>query len=198
VIYLVRHSQTESNLARHYQGALDSPLTALGQAQARRMGELLNQLIPDTTGWRLVVSPLGRAQQTAAIIRDAMGGTLTPSLDPRVAEASMGSWDGLHIDELAARRPPDAPYPERYFQAPDGERFEGIWRRLSDWLGSVREDEKVIVVSHGLAGRFVRAIYGKLPRGELLTLPEPQDAIYRLENGTITEIACEPVRPDAG
>lgn len=89
MIYLVRHGQTESNLARRYQGASDSPLTALGQAQARRMGQLLNRLVPDTTGWRMVASP-GRARQTADLIRQAMGGTLTPSLDPRVAEVSMG------------------------------------------------------------------------------------------------------------
>lgn len=193
MIYLVRHGQTESNLTRRYQGASDSPLTALGQAQARRMGELLDRLVPDMSGWRMVSSPLGRAQQTAAIIREAMGGTLTPRLDPRVAEASMGSWDGLQIDELEARRPQDIPYPERYFQSPDGESFEVVWDRLSDWLGSVAQNEKVILVSHGLAGRFLRGIYGKLAREELLSLPVPQDAIYRLENGAITQIACQPV-----
>ena len=193
MIYLVRHGQTESNLARRYQGASDSPLTALGQAQARRMGELLNRLVPDTTGWRLVASPLGRTQQTAGIISEAMGGTLTLRLDPRVAEASMGSWDGLTLDELEAKRPDDIPYPERYFQSPDGESFEVIWGRLADWLDSVDEDENVILVSHGLAGRFIRGIYGKLPRTELLTLPVPQDAIYALSGGVISQIDCEPV-----
>ncbi|WP_310539834.1 histidine phosphatase family protein [Phenylobacterium sp.] len=193
MIYLVRHGQTESNLARRYQGASDSPLTALGRAQARRMGELLGRLVPDTRGWRMVASPLGRAQRTAEIICEAMGGTLTPRLDPRVAEASMGSWDGLQIDELEARRPQEVPYPERYFQSPDGESFEVIWDRLSDWLGSVGQDDKVILVSHGLAGRFLRGIYGKLPREELMALQVPQDAIHRLEKGAITQIACEPV-----
>jgi broad specificity phosphatase PhoE len=192
VIYLVRHGQTESNLARRYQGASDSPLTALGQAQARRMGELLNRLVPDTTGWRMVASPLGRARQTAAIILEAMGGRLIPSLEPRVAEASMGSWDGLSLDDLEAKRPDDIPYPERYFQSPDGESFDVIWDRLAAWLASVSE-ENVILVSHGLAGRFLRGIYGGLPREALLTLPVPQDAIYALVGGTITQIDCEPV-----
>ena len=191
MIYLVRHGQTESNLARRYQGASDSPLTALGQAQARRMGELLGRLVPDTTDWRMVVSPLGRAQQTAAIILEAMGGGLIPSLEPRVAEASMGSWDGLSLDELEAKRPDDIPYPERYFQSPDGESFEGVWNRLADWLGSVAEEEKVILVSHGLAGRVLRGIYGGLPRESLLTLPVPQDAIFALSGGVITQIDCE-------
>ena len=193
MIYLVRHGQTESNLARRYQGASDSPLTALGRAQARRMGELLARLVPDTAGWRLVASPLGRARQTAAIICETMGGALIPGLDPRVAEASMGSWDGLSLEALEARRPDDIPYPERYFQSPDGESFEVIWARLADWLASIGEDEKVILVSHGLAGRFLRGVYGKLPRTDLLTLPVPQDAIYALSGGTITQIDCEPV-----
>ena len=193
MIYLVRHGQTESNLARRYQGASDSPLTALGQAQARRMGELLNRLVPDTAGWRMVASPLGRARQTASVICQAMGGTLTPSLDPRVAEVSMGSWDGLQIDELESRRPQDVPYPERYFQSPDGESFDAIWGRLAAWLASVAHDENVILVSHGLAGRFLRGIYGQLPREDLLTLPVPQDAIYALSDGAITQIDCEPV-----
>nr|QQZ50880.1 hypothetical protein JKL49_06310 [Phenylobacterium glaciei] len=43
------------------------------------MGELLNRLVPDTSGWRMVASPLGRAQQTAGIICEAMGGALTPA-----------------------------------------------------------------------------------------------------------------------
>lgn len=193
MIYLVRHGQTESNLARRYQGASDSPLTALGQAQARRMGELLGRLVPDPTDWRMVVSPLGRAQQTAAIILEAMGGRLIPSLEPRVAEASMGSWDGLSLDDLEAKRPDDIPYPERYFQSPDGESFDVIWDRLAAWLASVSEEENVILVSHGLAGRFLRGIYGGLPREALLTLPVPQDAIYALVGGTITQIDCEPV-----
>lgn len=192
MIYLVRHGQTESNLARRYQGASDSPLTALGQAQARRMGELLSRLVPDTTGWRMVASPLGRARQTAGIICEAMGGALIPSLDPRVAEASMGSWDGLSLEDLEARRPDDIPYPERYFQSPDGESFEAIWSRLAAWLASVSEAENVILVSHGLAGRFLRGIYGGLPREALLTLPVPQDAIYALVGGTIAQIDCEP------
>src|SRR5689334_8295809 len=74
VIYLVRHGQTEFNVARRYQGQGDSPLTLLGQMQAKRMGERLAGLVGDPTGWRIVSSPLGRAVATAKIIARALGG----------------------------------------------------------------------------------------------------------------------------
>lgn len=192
MIYLARHGQTEWNLARRYQGGSDSPLTELGQTQARRMGELLTRLVPDPAGWRMVASPLGRAHHTARIIAQTMGGALAPELDARLAEVSMGSWEGLSLDELEARRPMDLPYPERYFGAPGGESFEGVLARLSDWLASVDETQNIILVSHGLSGRILRGLYGGLPREMMLTLPVPQDAIYRLEKGEVVQIDCEP------
>ncbi|MGH6997837.1 MAG: phosphoglycerate mutase family protein, partial [Phenylobacterium sp.] len=62
MIYLVRHGQTHFNAEGRMQGHLDSPLTALGRAQASAIGRLLRDLIGKADGWRLVSSPLGRAQ----------------------------------------------------------------------------------------------------------------------------------------
>ena len=41
MIYLVRHGETEFNVARRWQGAKDSPLTPLGVRQAEAMAGLL-------------------------------------------------------------------------------------------------------------------------------------------------------------
>src|SRR5215212_2254486 len=65
-IYLVRHGETVWNMASRFQGALDSPLTEKGHAQARSTGRLLASLLPACADATLVVSPLGRAQATAA------------------------------------------------------------------------------------------------------------------------------------
>lgn len=193
MIYLCRHGQTELNLARRYQGHMDSPLTPLGEAQARRMGERLASLIPDPETWILVTSPLGRARRTAEIIQGVLGRTGALHLEPRIAEVSMGEWDGLHVDELAARRPAHVRYPERYFQGPGGETLEVFTARLADWLGSIPADAKVIAVSHGVAGRVLRGLYAGLPREEMLTAEVPQDAVFHLSAGRIMRIECEPV-----
>ena len=193
VIYLARHGQTEFNVARRYQGQGDSPLTARGEQQARRMGERLASLLEDPAGWRLCASPLGRARRTAEIIAEALGGRLSLETDPRLAEVSMGAWDGLTFEEVEARRPRHVAHCERHFHGPGGETFETLCARLSDWLAEVGARGRVVAVSHGVSGRVLRGLYGGLPRERMLRLEAPQDAIHRLEAGVVRRIACEPV-----
>jgi broad specificity phosphatase PhoE len=193
VIYLARHGQTEFNVARRYQGQGDSPLTARGQLQARRMGERLAHLIPDFTGWRLAASPLGRARQTAEIIAETLGGRLAVELDPRLAEVSMGEWDGLTFEEVEARRPRHVEHCERHFHGPGGETFEALAGRLGDWLAEAGAQGRVIAVSHGVSGRVLRGLYTGLPRTRMLRLDAPQDALHLLDSGKVRRIPCEPV-----
>jgi broad specificity phosphatase PhoE len=195
MIYLVRHGQTVFNLERRYQGACDSPLTALGERQARAMGALLAGLVPADTP--IVSSPLGRAASTALILAQAGGFTAPVTLDPRLAEISMGSWDGLLLVELEALRPPfdtANPPPDWYMRSPDGETYEAFAARLADWLrDTLAEARTVIAVSHGVSGRVLRGLYAGLPRDEALRLPVPQDAVFRMADGVLERIECEPV-----
>src|SRR5688572_21431497 len=55
-LYLMRHGQTEWNLAGRLQGLRDSPLTARGIAQARRQARLIADI-----GAARYSSPQGRA-----------------------------------------------------------------------------------------------------------------------------------------
>ena len=45
MIYLIRHGQTEYNVAGRWQGQVDSPLTTLGLQQAEQVGLALRDLI---------------------------------------------------------------------------------------------------------------------------------------------------------
>ena len=196
MIYLVRHGQTEFNVARRYQGQGDSPLTLLGQMQAKRMGERLAALIPEPAGWRIVSSPLGRAVATAQIIARALGGAAPVSTDLRLAEVGMGDWDGLTYEELEARRPRHLEHDERHFHGPGGESFEAFRTRLRDWLESVGPDEQVIAVSHGVSGRVLRGLYTGMPKDKMLRLDAPQDVVHRLHAGRTQRFECDPVALD--
>ena len=68
-IYLVRHGETEWNAQGRFQGCLDSPLTPNGREQARQIGMLLARVLEGYRGVTMHVSPLGRACETAEIIR---------------------------------------------------------------------------------------------------------------------------------
>jgi ribosomal-protein-alanine N-acetyltransferase len=84
-IFLVRHGETEWNLARRYQGWGDSPLTPRGIAQAEAIGRRLRAL-PEAEGATLVASPLGRARRTAEIIQAARVDLAPIEFDERLKE----------------------------------------------------------------------------------------------------------------
>jgi probable phosphoglycerate mutase len=189
VIYLVRHGETEWNLTRRYQGWGDSPLTARGVAQAEAIGRRLG-LMPEVKGVPVIASPLGRARRTAELIQAARGDPSPIAFDERLREISMGSWDGLDRDEVEAASPGIfARYgQEWYFRTPDGETYDAFATRLGGWLNELG-DRTLIAVAHGIVTRVLRGLYADLPRPVALSLPVPQNVIWRLAAGRIEEIA---------
>ena len=191
VIFLVPHGETEWNLSRRIQGWGDSPLTATGLAQAEAIGRKLRTL-PEAAGVPIIASPLGRARRTAEIIRAALGAPCTPlTFDERLREISIGSWDGLDRDEIAGLRPGvfdgDGRH-EWYFRTPDGETYDEFAGRIAAWLDDAA-GRTVIAVAHGVVSRVLRGLYADLPRVVALSLPVPQDRIFRMADRRIQEIA---------
>ena len=195
MIYLCRHGQTEYNRARRLQGQLESDLTPLGRAQAGAMGDLLRDLIArEPPGpWRVVASPLRRARDTAGIIGARLG--LPVEFDDRLMELGMGDWEGLFRDDLARERPELFADRTWFFAAPGGETYDQVMARVSAWLAeqAAEPERRLIVVSHGVAGRLLRGAYAGLPREAVLDLDVPQDALYRLRAGRIERFDCAPV-----
>jgi broad specificity phosphatase PhoE len=195
-ILLLRHGETEWNLQRRYQGQSDSPLTTTGVAQAHAIGRLLGAL-PEAQSARIISSPLGRAQGTAEIIRLHLAAAPELRFDDRLRELSLGSWDGLTYSDIAASCPGvfdgDGHY-DWYFRSRDGERYEGFAARVADWLSEPVDAPLTIVVTHGMVSRVLRGLYARLPREAALTLPVPQNKVFRLSDGAIEEI---PVGPPA-
>ena len=195
MIYLVRHGQTEFNRIGRLQGHVDSPLTPLGVDQAERVGALLKSLIDDPADWLIEASSLGRTEHTARIIAEALG-VDDIVLEDRLREVSMGSWDGLTIEEIAAIAPEvvaAAPRSSLFFHSPDGETYAVMCARLRSWLEAALKDGRPrIVVSHGVSGRVLRALYADLDWEEAVLLAAPQDAIFRLVDGRVERLDCAP------
>ena len=187
-IFLIRHGETEWNRSRRYQGWRDSPLTGRGVAQAEAIGRGLCAL-PEIGTAEIVASPIGRARRTAEIIAECLGRHTSLHFDERLKEISLGSWDGLHRNEIAALSPGifDRDYFEWYFRTPDGETYDKFAGRVASWLAEAG-NAPLIVVTHGIVTRVLRGLYAGLPRHVALSLPVPQDRIFRLAAGTIEEI----------
>lgn len=195
MIYLVRHGQTAFNAEGRLQGGMDSPLTALGIQQGQRLGRALAGVVPKDS--RIIASPLGRAQHTARLIREAGGFTAEIETEARIAELQLGEWDGkLKLD--IEHSSPDFDEGRRrwswYFDAPGGTSFESISARISSWLDDARKFEApTIVVSHGIASRVLRGLFLGLSREDTLKQDIPQDACFHLSDGKMRRIDCAPV-----
>ena len=100
LIALIRHGQTDWNLAERMQGRTDIPLNETGREQARVAASALAD-----EPWDVVVSsPLGRARETAEIIATALGVPLGTGYDELI-EQDFGVAEGTLVAELATRWP---------------------------------------------------------------------------------------------
>lgn len=194
MIYLVRHGETLWNREGRMQGQLDSPLTTRGEDQARRVGEALRGLVDKDIS--MISSPLGRTRRTAEIVCEALDRDVASCThDDRLKEMTWGSWDGLTRDEIEVRDPGALARraQDRWqYVPPGGESYRMLAARVQSWLDDVPAEIHLVVVAHGAVGRVLRGLYAGLPRGEALSLEEPQDAFFRLYGGGIERIATVP------
>ena len=192
MIWLVRQGQTAFNAEGRIQGAKDSALTALGEEQGRRLGQLLGRIAPPHA--RLIASPLGRTQHTARIIREHGGFASPIETDPRLAEISLGDWDGMLKDDIRQRVPDYDAGPNRwswFFNAPGGDSWDALNTRLQSWLeDAAAANHPIIAISHGVSGRILRGLFAQLPRDQTLMLDIPQDACFHLRDGRIERVDC--------
>ena len=176
-LYILRHGETVWNREGRMQGALDSPLTDLGQAQARAVGGLLARF--DLAGHSHYCSPLGRARATACLAFDR-----TPILDPRLREIEVGQWSGLTRQEILARWPgmtEEEDMLDFYARAPEGERFDALWDRVCAFLADL--PGPAVIVTHGVTSRFLRTAALGLSPADLNRVPGGQGVVFRLRNG---------------
>lgn len=194
MIYLLRHGETEWNREGRLQGHGDSPLTERGLSQAVAMGGALRRAIgdEDLAGYTLVSSPLGRTLATARCVAAVTGHNPAEIVeDPRLREHGFGAWEGEIYQEVEQIHPEAwrAREADRWhYQVPGGESGALVAARIGAWLAEQSEEARLIVVSHGFAGRVLRGLYSGATPEEMLALPEPQDAVFRLSNGEIVSI----------
>jgi 2,3-bisphosphoglycerate-dependent phosphoglycerate mutase/probable phosphoglycerate mutase len=99
MVVLLRHGQTDYNVAGRMQGHIDSVLTKTGVAQAVHVAPEIARLAPD----RLISSDLGRAADTAEAVAAASGQPV--KLDSRLRETHLGEWQGQTVAEIEEAYP---------------------------------------------------------------------------------------------
>jgi broad specificity phosphatase PhoE len=156
-----RHGRTEWNATGRFQGQLDPPLDDEGRDQAARVAPHLVAAGLSAEDTVVVSSDLVRAAETAVTLTALLGVPLT--LDPRLREHGLGTWEGLTRDEVAAR------YPEQYadwvagrpVRGRGGEEPAHVAERALAAVADLPPVAVAVLVTHGgTAGRLLEALLG--------------------------------------
>lgn len=201
-LILLRHGQSQWNLENRFTGWVDVDLTAEGEAQATKGGELIKAAGLHVD--KAYTSVLKRAQRTGALAMAAAGqGDLAFTNDWRLNERHYGGLTGLNKAETAAkhgdeqvtiwRRSYDVPPPplaaggewdfskdERYAgkAIPDTESLKTTLDRVEPyWTADIaphlKAGETVLVAAHGNSLRAIVKLLFGVPDSDIVGVEIP-------------------------
>ncbi|MCW2635754.1 MAG: histidine phosphatase family protein [Blastococcus sp.] len=174
-VIVVRHGATEWSRSGQHTGVTDLPLLPDGEADGRRLRDVLAQR--DITS--AFVSPLARARRTAELA-GLMDGPVDSRIDDDLVEVDYGGYEGRTTKEISAELgrpwslwsdgtvPGDTP----------GETLTQVAARVDRVLGRVRpllDGGDVVLVAHGHVLRILAARW--------LGLGPEAGALFPLETG---------------
>ncbi|HEY2706374.1 MAG TPA: histidine phosphatase family protein [Candidatus Dormibacteraeota bacterium] len=175
-VLLLRHGETEWSRVGRHTGRTDIPLDDQGRRRAR-------ELVPVVAGLeltRVLVSPLSRARETAALA--GLRGPLEICDD--LVEWDYGEYEGRTAPEIRAERPGWSLWEDG---APGGETLAELGERADRVVARLRGLEgDVAVVAHGHVLRVLAARWVGLEpaAGRLLVLSTAHLGRLGHEHGT--------------
>jgi broad specificity phosphatase PhoE len=195
-LLVIRHGETQWNVAGRLQGRRDTPLTANGMRQALAVAARLAETVAGLDDAAFWVSPLGRARQTASILADIWSLPFEQfSEATMLAERGYGVWEGWSHGDI------ERDFPDQYgahaadpwdYCMPDGESRTTLTARLSAWIATLDGTRPHVVVTHSGCLRALRGIYTRASRADILAYSEPQTAAFLLTEGNEVLLGVAP------
>lgn len=174
-LWLVRHGETDANVAGLYSGHAPTSLTARGIDQAKTLATLLRNVPVD----HVLCSELERARHTTQLVLAERN--LQPRIMPELNEMFFGDWEMRHHRDLARE---DA---ENYAlwcndwqnaTPTNGESFQAFSQRVERFiarLADYKDGQNLLVVSHqGVLSVLI---------ARLLSMPAASMWHFRVEQG---------------
>lgn len=146
MIYLVRHGQTDWNIAKKTQGHTDIPLNAFGKKEAERVSERFSS-IPIS---KIISSDLIRAKETAEIIN--MRTKCPLIVDKRLREINYGILEGVERNKLPSN------IWDIFNNEPNklnAEPMTSVYSRIKSFFDELEEQKNILIVTHGGALRMI-------------------------------------------
>ncbi len=151
-LFIVRHGETEHNRNGIVQGVVDSPLTAKGIEQAKKLGERLSKKKIDI----IFCSPKGRAMQTLEYIK-AFHKNIPVKYVDDLGERNYGIFDGKPDKDMVNDKGKNM-IPSHEYTPPGGESFKDVQKRAISFIESIKgeyKDKNVLLVAHGRLNKIL-------------------------------------------
>ncbi|MBC6983761.1 histidine phosphatase family protein [Caulobacter sp. 17J80-11] len=167
-VYCVRHGETAWSLSGQHTGVTDIPLTDNG----RRLAERLRPVLARQTFALVLVSPLRRARETAALA--GLGDRA--EVEPDLKEWDYGDYEGMTSDQIHHGRPGWMIFHDG---APGGETPAEVGARVDRVIARARAAPgDVALFAHGHLLRVLGARW--------IGLPPEGGARFLLDTGTLS------------
>ena len=184
LLLLVRHAETEANIAGTLQGHLDTPISARGLEQAARLAKRLESRQIDL----VYSSDLRRARQTTEVI---MGNRAIQIIyDQNLRERCYGELQGRHVSELDLAIKRSGLAPDR-FRPPQGENYYDVDCRVTTFLDKAlieHSNKTILVVAHGGTNALLLRTFLNKPLDQPLNIDQYNTCLNELELSTSTGV----------
>ena len=158
-LYVIRHGQTDWNVAGKCQGKTDIELNNTGIEQAKKA----RQKIKDYNIDLIICSPLKRARKTAEIINEVINCKII--CDERISERNCGNIEGTTKSEWNKIVEDDVNIINNYnlnWSKQNVEPIRDVCKRVWNLLDEIQKeykDKNILIVTHGGTCRAINAYF---------------------------------------
>lgn len=170
-LYIVRHGQTEWNVQKRMQGHKDSPLSELGELQAKWLYESLSKIEFDG----IYTSSSLRAVRTAEIITGNQKGPIIKS--DQLKEINLGEWEGQIQGDIEKK---DQDRFDSFWKTPHlfklntGESFVEVQNRVLPEIQDIVKNNigsNILIVTHTVVVKIIMAYFEGRPLSDIWNPP---------------------------
>ena len=189
-LYVIRHGQTDWNVAGKCQGRTDIELNSTGIEQAKKAKTQLKDYKIDL----IICSPLKRARKTAEIINEAIDCKIIS--DERIIERNCGNIEGTTKEEWPSIVNEDIDIINNYnlnWNKLKVEPIQNVCKRVWNLLDEIQEkykDKNILLVTHGGTCRAINAYFNGISEEGIVVSAKIKNCEireYQYKNGKIGE-----------
>ena len=211
VLWLVRHGQSASNVARDAAEAaglkeialavrrdMDVPLSPLGEQQAEALGRWFGQMPAPERPAVVLTSTYLRSRTTAEIALRTAGidaAAVMLIADERLREKEFGILDRLTKEGIREKYPEQYEFREAigkfYHRPPGGESWCDVILRLRSVIGTLSREyrkDRVLIVAHSVVVLCFRYLIERMTEDHILQIDRTDD----VPNCAVTEYTYDP------